>query len=147
MVAGAIFRRPAFQSSGMAGLLAKNDWKPGNRCEVLADAVHKAVQDNSSATPIASTSSDVTFPGVIKQHGKGRSFFVTLNIGGEVQAGLKSLVPAGSQVELEGFDANDISKNELSSDASEEEDEVFETSKISEDDWHEVLPEDSYWVL
>eukprot|EP00798_Chlamydomonas_sp_ICE-L_P020171 gene20171-biopygen28977 len=65
-------------------------------------------------------------------------FIVTLNVGGEVQAGLKSLVPASSQVEVEGFDASDISENELSSDASEEEDELVETSKISEDDWREV---------
>ena len=131
----------------MAGQLAKNDWKPGNLCEVLADAVHKAVQDGSSAAPIASTSSAVTFPGVIKQRGKGRSFIVTLNIGGEVQVGLKSLVPASSQVELEGFDANYTSENELSSVASEEEVEAFDARKISEDDWREVLPEDSYWVL
>eukprot|EP00798_Chlamydomonas_sp_ICE-L_P015478 gene15478-biopygen24524 len=130
----------------MAGQLAKNDWKPGNLCEVLADAVHKAVQDGSSAAPIASTSSAVTFPGVIKHRGKGRSFIVTLNIGGEVKAGLKSLVPASFQVELEGFDVNDISENELSSDASEEEVEAFDARKISEDDWREVLPEDSCLV-
>jgi len=126
VVAGANFRRPAFQSSVLAGQLAKNDWKPGNRCEVLADAVNKAVQDGSSAAPIASTASALTFPGVVKQRGKGRSFNVTLDIGVEVQAGLKSLVPASSQVELEGFDASDMSENELSSYVSEEEDEVFE---------------------
>eukprot|EP00798_Chlamydomonas_sp_ICE-L_P022919 gene22919-biopygen31551 len=122
----------------MAGQLAKNDWNPGNRCGVLADAVRKAVQDGSPAAPIASTSSALTFPGVIKQRGKGRSFIVTLDIGVEVQAGLKSLVPASSQVELEGLDDGDISENELSSDASEEEDEVVDTRKISEDDWREV---------
>ena len=93
----------------MAGQLAKNDWNPGNRCGVLADAVRKAVQDGSPAAPIASTSSALTFPGVIKQRGKGRSFIVTLNIGGGVQPGLNSLVPASSQVELEGFDDGDIS--------------------------------------
>ena len=119
VVAGANFCRPAFQSSGLAGQLAKNDRKPGNRCEVLADAVNKAVQDGSSAAPIASTASALTFPGVVKQRGKGRSFNVTLDIGVEVQAGLKSLVPASSKVELEGFDEGHISENELSSNASE----------------------------
>ena len=109
--------------------------------------MHKAVQDGSSPAPIASTSSAVTFPGVIKQRGKGRSFIVTLNIGGEVQAGLESLVPASSQVELEGFDANDVSENELSSDASEEEVQAFDARKNSVDDWREVLPEDSCWLL
>ena len=86
----------------------------------------KAVQDGSSAAPIASASSVVTFPGDIKQRGKGRSFIVMLNIGGGVQPGLKSLVPASSQVGLEGFDASDMSENELSSDVSEEEYEAFE---------------------